>query len=128
MRPATAEERKQAVAAIEAQLQAFRDNDYEKAAKYQSESLRKQINTPEAFRAMMERSYPQFARSRAARFGEATASPDGNLVRIDVTVTGQDGVRVGVVYLMVKEEGSYRVGSVLGGVSRRDDRPPRDIA
>jgi F0F1-type ATP synthase assembly protein I len=114
-RKATDEERKAATTAIEAQLKAFRDDDYEKAGKYQSAGLRKNVPSAEAFRAMMRRSYPQFAKYKSVSFGDARCSPDGALFQINLVLTGQDGVTVRATYLMVKEEGEYKVATVLGG-------------
>jgi hypothetical protein len=125
-RTATAEERKAVTGAIETQLKAFRDDDYAKATKYQSLDLRKNFEKPEEFRTMMRRSYPQFANYKSVKFGDALCTKDGDMCRIHVTVTGKDGVTVTAYYLMVKEEGQWRVSSVLGGV--RPKYGPQEIA
>lgn len=117
LRPATVAEKKAATAAIEAQLKAFRAGDYEKAARYQSEGLRRGIGSIEAFRGMMQRSYPQFASYKSVSFGEARAERSGAAVQVQVVLTGKDGKTVRAVYVMVREEGEYRVASVFGGLA-----------
>ena len=126
LRAATAEEKKAVSTAIETQLKAFRDNDYAKATKYQSLSLRKNFRDAEEFRTMMRRSYPQFASYKSVKFGDAHCSKDGTMCQIHVTVTGKDGVTLTALYAMVKEEGEWRVGSVYGGV--RPKVAPQEIA
>jgi hypothetical protein len=118
-RPATEEEQKAAVGAIEAQLQAFRDNDYRKAMRYQSSGLRRNAPDPEDLRRMIVQSYPQFARYRTAVFGKAHCSRNGQMLQVPVRVTGQDGVTVHAVYLMEKESGEWRVASVFSPVRPR---------
>ncbi len=125
-RKPTDAEFKAATTAIEAQLKAFKADDYARALKYQSEGLRANFDSPDDFRRMMRRSYPQFANFKSVSFGEARASKDGNALRVPVTVTGQDRVVVKAVYVMLREKGEYRVGSVFGGVQH--ETPKRDVA
>jgi len=115
IRLATEAERKAVTTAIEAQLKAFRDNDYEKAQKYQSAEL-KRGTTLEMFRRMMREVYPQFANYKSVTFGEARCDTKGEVVQIRVTLTGQDRVTVKAVYMMEKEDGEYRVSGVFGGM------------
>lgn len=125
LRKPTDAERKAAITSIEAQLKAFRDDDYVKATKYQSSGLRGNFDTPDDFRRMMRQSYPQFANYKSVSFGEALCSEKGEVLRINATITGQDGVTVRGIYIMVREEGEYRVSTVLGGV--RPKPSPKDI-
>jgi len=116
MRPATAEEKKAAIAAIEAQLKAFRENDYVKAEKYQSRGLRENFDNPEDFKRMMKQSYPQFANYKSATFGDARCTTDGKLLQVPITLIGNDGVTVKALYVMVKEDAEWKVTSVIGGI------------
>lgn len=118
-RAATADERKKATESIEAQLKAFKADDYRAAEKYQSEGLRGNFNDLGQFRRMMQTVYPQFANYRSVSFGQATANKDGSLVRVAAIITGVDGKTVRAVYDMVLEQGTYRVSGVDGGVPRR---------
>ena len=120
----TDEERKSAIAAIEAQLVAFRRDDYELAAHYQSREL--QFRSAEQFRRAIQDNYPQFARSKAAVFGNAIASQSGDRMFVALTLEGVDGVTVWAIYEMTREAGEYRVAGVRGGSRSRP--APQDIA
>jgi hypothetical protein len=125
IRKATDAERKSATEAIEAQLKAFKADDYVKAMKYQSEGLRQGVSTPEAFKRMMRQAYPQFANYKSVTFGESRCTDDGTTMQIEASVTGQDNILVKALYVMVKEQGEYRVGSVYGGVKTKPS--PKEI-
>lgn len=125
LRDPTAAERKAAEKAIEDQLKAFKADDYKKAEQYQSAGLRENFESPEQFRRMMKAAYPQFANYKSVKFGQARCDDKAEMVMIEATVTGQDGVVVRAVYMMVKEEGEYRVGGVNTPTTRRAD--PRDV-
>ncbi len=124
-RPANEAERKSAIASIEGQLKAFREDDYEKATKYQCLELRKGFKSSEEFRRAIKVGYPQFANYKTVMFGEAICDEKGERLHIRITLTGQDGVVVRALYLMIKEEGEYRVGGVFGGAKSAPD--PRNI-
>jgi len=125
LRAATEAERKAAIASIEAQLKAFRDDDYAKAEKYQHSSLRRNFDAPGQFRRMMREAYPQFANYKSATFGDAKCDEKGETLVIPVSVTGQDRLTVRAVYMLLKEDGEYRVAGVTGGIARKAD--PRNI-
>lgn len=117
-------ERKGAIATIEAQLKAFKADDYTAALKYQSSGLKENFDDAEAFKKAIKRGYPQFARYKTVKFGKATCDPKGDRLAIQVTLTGEDNVTVEGVYLMLRENGEYRVDSVLGGT--RPKFQPKD--
>ncbi len=112
-KPATKTQRAQAAASIRAQLDAFKRDDWDKAATFQSEGLRRNFVTIEQFRAVIETNYPQFASYKNIAFDEARAL--GDRVEIQVRLTGQDGVKLRAIYQMIKERGAYRVAGVRGG-------------
>lgn len=122
IRPATEKEKKDASAAIEAQLKAFKADDYEKASKFQHSELRKNFPSPADFRRAIRTTYPQFAAYRSVSFGEARATTDGSHLEIKIVLTGQDGVTVRATYMMVREEGEYRVAGVQGGIPAKGDK------
>lgn len=126
LRELTAAERKQVTGAIEAQLKAFRADDFKTAEKYQHSSLKENFPSTEAFRDMMRRGYPQVVNYKSVTFGEARTDEAGDQVQIRVTLTGRDGITVKMVYVMAKEDGEYRVLSVFGGQPPRTE--PRDLA
>ena len=112
---ASAAVRKAAAASITAQLKAFQENDYQKAEQYQSSNLKRNFTSVARFRQMMTTAYPEFAHYKSVRFNDARADPRSRHVWMQVTLIGQDGVTVRAVYMMVKEEGLYRVDGVMGG-------------
>ena len=129
-RAATQAERKAAAASIRAQLEAFKNDDYKRAMIYQSKGLRQNFGTPEKFRTMMRRNYPQFAQYKSVQFGKTLAQGEGKNASLimPVSLTGADGIEVRATYVMVKEDGAYRVASVLGGESPNapSQENPRD--
>jgi len=115
VRPAKAAERTAAIGSIQAQLKAFGRDDYKTAITYQSSSLKKNFASPLQFRAMIVQAYPEFAHSKRVVFGPAQTDATGAHLAILTAVTGQDGVTVRAVYLMVREGKVYRVDGVAGG-------------
>lgn len=128
LRPAKADVRHAAIAAIQAQLAAFSKGDYQTAIKYQSAGLKQNFSSPDAFRQMMEAAYPEFAHSRKVAFGLVKSDGLGQRVLVPVSLTGQDGVTVRAAYLMVREGKAYRVQGVLGGGHRPISTAPGDAA
>ena len=129
MRPAKAADRTAAVSSIQAQLKAFGRGDYKTAVTYQSAGLKKNFPSTEAFRAMMTRTYPEFAHFKAVTFGPAESDATGTHLAILATITGQDGVKVRAVYMMVREAKIYRVEGVAGGAQAPQEGNPasRDV-
>jgi hypothetical protein len=127
-RPAKAAERQAAIRSIQAQLQAFKRDDYKTAIGYQSSGLKKAFPTPEAFHSMMLNMYPEFAHYKAVTFGSAQSDKAGLHLALSATVTGQDGIAVHAVYLMVREGKLYRVEGVSGGAQAPlDTGPSKDV-
>ena len=130
-RPAKAAERTAAISAIQAQLKAFGRDDYKTAVTYQSSGLKKNFASPGQFRAMIVQVYPEFAHSKRAVFGSAQADETGAHLAIPTAVTGQDGITVHAVYLMVREGKVYRVEGVAGGAitppSDENSVPSKDV-
>jgi hypothetical protein len=129
LRAATAGERAAAIRSIVAQLEAFKADRYELAARYQSRALKNNFRSTENFRDVIQRTYPQFAHYKSAKFGAARASQDGKLLEISILLTGQDGVQVKALYQMALEDGQYRVAGVNGGAKTAsppdsDETPP----
>jgi hypothetical protein len=121
-RPATAAERKAAIASVTAQLDAFRANDYRKAATYQSSALHATL-VGRKFSQSHQGSYPQFANYKQVRFGAARADAQGTRVALPISITGRDGVTVQALYLMKLENKLYRVAGVQGGIATPRRRP-----
>jgi len=131
VRAAKPAERTAAISAIQAQLRAFGRGDYKAAIVYQSSGLKRNFASPEQFRAMILRVYPEFAHSKRVVFGPAQSDTGGAHLAIPTAVTGIDGIIVHAVYLMVREGKSYKVEGVAGGAttppSAIDSGPGRDV-
>ena len=115
MSPASAAVRKAAVASVLAQLKAFARDDYAKAVQYQSANLKQNFPSVAAFKQMMTSAYPEFAHYKSAQFGDAQADTGGVHVLLPVTLTGQDGIVVKAMYILVREGRIYKVDGVAGG-------------
>jgi len=124
LRPAKAMERKAAILSIQTQLKAFARDDYKTAMLYQSAGLRKNFASPDAFRTMMVRIYPEFAHYKRIQFGAAQADTHGAHIALQAVVTGQDGVTVHAIYLLVREGKTYRIEGVQGGAQDPVDNGP----
>ena len=111
-RPATKEERRAAIQTIQAQLQAFKKDDYKKAAIYQSEDLRVNCGAIPDFQHMMRVTYPEFLEYESVEYGSARCNTEGNRMRVRLVLTGEDGVTTRAAYRMVKEKGAYKVDGV----------------
>ena len=114
-REARPEERRAAIASIQKQLDAFRNDNYERAVDYQCAALQEYFVSADMFRQMIRKRYPQFADHRSVEFGRSRATGEGDRVAVRVQLTGRDGVKVRALYMMVREGEVYRVGSVIGG-------------
>ncbi|HEX9997045.1 MAG TPA: DUF4864 domain-containing protein [Abditibacterium sp.] len=120
-KPATSAQRAAVAASIRAQLDAFKRDDWAKAATYQSENLRRNFRSLAQFRSIIESTYPQFANYASISFDQARAL--GDRVEIAVRLVGKDGVKVAAIYQMHKEKGIYRVEGVQGGGSPQQRAP-----
>ena len=128
-RAASAKERGAAIRSIVAQLEAFKADRYDLAVNFQSQALKRNFESIENFRTMMESSYPQFISYKKASFGAARSTADGKTVEIPIVLLGEDGTTVKAQYSMVLEGGTYRVASVMGGIaSNRPDHEPQPQA
>lgn len=118
-RKATVAERTAVGKVIRAQLDAFARDDYKTAITYQSETLKKNFASTEAFRRMMRATYPQFARYKSITFGRDQVNAAGTRLEILANVVGKDGVKVVCVYQMSLEKKAWRVAGVAGGGQAR---------
>ena len=129
MHPAKTADRAAAISSIQAQLKAFGRDDYKTAVTYQSAGLKGNFPSTEAFRSMMVQTYPEFAHSKAVTFGPAQSDALGTHLVILTTITGQDGVKVRAIYMMVREGKIYRVEGVADSRSRllENTGPSKDV-
>ncbi len=112
---------------IMTQLEAFKADDYDEAAKYQASGLRDSFASTEQFRQIIKTTYPQFANYKSVSWGKARI--DGPLLQIQIVITGQDDVEIAALYSMIKEDVGeqgkpkmeYRVSGVSGGSEQISD-------
>jgi len=112
-RPTSKAERAAVIKTISAQLKAFNQENWKEAVKYQSDTLKGNFPTPEAFGAMIKQVYPVFVQPKKVEFGSAV-SASGH-VQIQVRLTGEDDSVTRAIYMMAKEKGNYRIEGVAGG-------------
>ena len=124
---APADEKKAAQKVIMTQLEAFKADDYEEAAKYQASGLRESFGSTEQFREVIKTNYPQFANYKSVKWGKSRI--DGAMLQIQIVITGQDDVQIAALYSMMKEDVGekgkpkleYRVSGVSGGSEQISD-------
>lgn len=107
--PSTPAVKAEIVALVEAQLQAFRAGDWEKAYSYAAIDIRNAF-PPERFAQMVKSAYGPIAKSRKAEFG--VCLDDGDQGELNVTVEGADGQRNLYQYYLVKEQKGWRISGV----------------
>jgi len=106
-------------AAIGAQLAAIRAGDAGQAWFYQSRNLRRGFRSAQAFQSSISGRYPEFGHAASAYYGPVWSDPAGNHASVAVTVRGQNGKLAPAYYLLVREDGGYKVASVFGGRAAR---------
>jgi len=124
LRPAVEKEQVEARNAIEGQLKAFKQNDYNRAMSFQSMGLRGRFPNPNSLRLMITHFYPAFAHYKSANFGHVLSSIDGSTLLVPIEVGGANGSSIPAHYYLHKENGQYRVSGVDVGFYGRQ-RPFR---
>ncbi len=107
--PSTAPVKQELSAVIDAQLAAFRANDYPKAYTFAAGAIQGMFSK-ERFEDMVKTAYPSIARSAKAEYG--LAFDTGEEAVINVVVEGADGERAQYQYLLKKEDGAWKINGV----------------
>ena len=94
---------------IEAQLAAFRHDDYPEAYKYAAASIKAQFPLP-AFERMVKQGFPLLAQSSSAQFGVVV--DNGQQAVVNVVVVGASGRMRHYQYLMQREAAQWRIVGV----------------
>lgn len=94
---------------IEAQLAAFRKDDYPEAYKYAALSIKEQFPLP-AFERMVKQGYPFIAQSSTAQFGVVV--DNGKQAVVNVIVMGEGGRTRHYQYLMQREGAGWKICGV----------------
>lgn len=114
-KPATIAERTAAQKTIASQLNAFNKGNWAEAVKFQSDGLKGNFESPEAFGEMIEKAYPAFVHPKKVVYGRSFDV--AGHIQFEVSLTGQDDSVTRALYSLLKEKGNYRVEAVLGGAT-----------
>jgi len=114
-RGAAAPERRAVLKTVLDQLAAIRAGDADRAWFYQSRGLHRNFRSARAFESEIVNGYPEFGHAKSAKFGPVGVDPTGNHAAVAVTVQGENGRWARANYLLVREDGGYRVEGVAGG-------------
>ena len=118
--------RNQLTKIIEAQLAAFRANDYAKAYTFAAAAIKGQFSV-EAFERMIKTQYPSIAESIAAVFG--AVFDNGDEAFVNVTIERASNKMINYGYLMKRENSVWRINGVIEGqLKRRRSDGPKDSA
>jgi hypothetical protein len=112
---AAAPARRAAQATVASQLAAIRAGNADGAWFYQSRSLRRNFPSAQAFVKMIARGYPEFGHAISEEFGPVWVNPAGDHAAVTVMVRGENGHLARGYYLLVREDGGYKVAAVGGG-------------
>jgi len=94
------------------QLNAFRDDDAEKAFSYAAPEIRRIFKTPEMFLHMVRKSYQSVYRPQSFAF-KTIKRIDGNIVQ-PLAVVGPSGVSETALYIMEQHpDGSWKIGACI---------------
>ncbi len=110
--------KKEITAVIESQLAAFRTNDFSRAYTFAASSIKEHFSF-EQFQDMVKRGYPVIAKSKSASFG--VALDDGQQAVVDVSVKGADDKAIRYEYMLVIEDGKWRITGVTQKASTGDE-------
>ena len=108
--PSTSDVKSELTSVIDAQLAAFRVEDYAKAYTFAASGI-KEMFTQEDFEGMVRRSYPVIAHSTSVDYGMAFDTGEDAViyVRVQNSDTKADGQ---FQYLLKKENGVWKIGGV----------------
>ena len=97
-------------AVIDAQLAAFRENDYPKAYTFAADGI-KEMFPVENFETMVKTAYPLIAGAAKAEYG--LAFDTGEDAVVNVTVENAQGQRAHYQYTLSKEKGAWKITGVV---------------
>ena len=87
---------------VKNQLQAFAEDDFDKAFKYAAPSIKKIFSSPDNFRLMVINQYPAVYRPKKITFGDITTYR--NSPALNVFLVDPDGNFVTATYMMEKQK------------------------
>ncbi len=111
MRPSRPVVRAALVAVVDAQLEAWREQHFTGAYALAAAGIRAHFPL-EAFVAMVRQGYPEIADNVRADYGSAV--DNGDAAMLSVRVYPREGSPVNRRYLLVREDGVWRIAGVIG--------------
>ena len=87
---------------VKSQLQAFAEDDFDRAFKYAAPSIKKIFSSPDNFKLMVINQYPAVYRPKKVTFGDITTYRNGPA--LNVFLVDPDGNFVTATYMMEKQE------------------------
>ena len=112
-RVAAADPAADAQAVIAQQIQAFLNDDADKAYGFASPAIRSLFPDKDRFFAMVRKSYQPVSRPGNFAFGRSRVVGDGAAVFQEVLIQGADGVDWSAVYEMLRQpDGAYKINGV----------------
>jgi hypothetical protein len=91
---------------IEAQLTAFRQDDYARAYNFAGSALKTQVSLP-AFERMVKSTYPAIAKSSAVQFG--VILDNGEEALVNATIAGESGGLRHYQYILLRERSGWKI-------------------
>ena len=98
----TAFDEEQIVSVVSAQLQAFQDDDFEKAYSYASQTIKTIFPDYKKFKDMVVGQYQAVYRPKSINFGNVTTQ--GGTTFLEVYLVDPDGIFVTAIYTMQQQE------------------------
>ena len=115
----TASDEEEIISVVSAQLQAFRDDDFEKAYSYASPTIKTIFPDYKKFRDMVVGQYQAVYRPKSINIG--SVSTEGGVPFLEVYLVDPDGIFVTAIYSMQQQEnGSWLINGCFLSQAQSD--------
>ena len=115
----TASDEEEIISVVSAQLQAFQDDDFEKAYSYASPTIKTIFSDYKKFRDMVVGQYKAVYRPQSVNIG--SVSTEGGVPFLEVYLVDPDGIFVTAIYSMQRQEnGSWKINGCFLSQAQSD--------
>ena len=115
----TASDEEEIISVVSAQLQAFQDDDFEKAYSYASPTIKTIFPDYKKFRDMVVGQYQAVYRPKSIKIG--SVSTEGGVPFLEVYLVDPDGIFVTAIYSMQQQEnGSWLINGCFLSQAQSD--------
>ena len=97
---------------VAGQIAALKAGDGPKAWSYQSRSLRRRFSSPAQLMQVIAGQYPEFLHPRRVKYRPVFTDKSGQTAHAAILLEDNDGNRAWEDYLLVREDGQFKVGGV----------------